>query len=124
MSSDDNLSNEERGIWHYWTEISVMSMRIVSYNCRGLDLPNQHDKLYSRPGVVEILNNNDVDIVCLQETWHCHTKQDLASLNNLHRKFHGIGESTVDDRDGLKLNFRKYPAIHTHYSWSNCTISN
>ena len=24
----------------------------------------------------------------------------------------------------LKLNFRKYPAIHTHYSWSNCTISN
>ena len=68
-----------------------MAMRIVSYNCRGL--PNQPDKLYSRPGVVEILNNNDVDILCLQETWH--TKQDLASLNNLHRKLHGIGESTV-----------------------------
>ena len=24
----------------------------------------------------------------------------------------------------LKLNFRKYLAIYTNYSWSNCTISN
>ena len=72
-----------------------MGMRIVSYNCRSL--LNQPDKLYSRPGVVEILNNNDVDILCLQETWR--TKQDSAYLNNLHRKFHGIGESAVDDRD-------------------------
>ena len=24
----------------------------------------------------------------------------------------------------LKLKFRKYPAIHTNYSLSNCTISN
>ena len=24
----------------------------------------------------------------------------------------------------LKLNFMQYPTIHTHYSWSNCTISN
>ena len=24
----------------------------------------------------------------------------------------------------LKLKFRQYPAIHTNYSWSNCTISN
>ena len=24
----------------------------------------------------------------------------------------------------LKLYFRQYPAIHTNYSWSNCTISN
>ena len=24
----------------------------------------------------------------------------------------------------LKLNFWQYPAIHTHYSWSNCIISN
>ena len=29
----------------------------------------------------------------------------------------------VDIISALKLNFRKYPAIHTHYSWSNCTIS-
>ena len=26
--------------------------------------------------------------------------------------------------DELKLKFRKYPAIHTNYSSSNCTISN
>ena len=24
--------------------------------------------------------------------------------------------------DSLKLDFRQYPAIHTNYSWSNCTI--
>ena len=31
---------------------------------------------------------------------------------------------TEDNRNSLKLKFRKHPAIHTHYSWSNSTISN
>ena len=73
-----------------------MAMRIVSYNCRGL--PNQPDQLYSRPGVVEIVNNNDVDILCLQETWH--TKQDLASLNNLHRKLRRFALAFIHSHSG------------------------
>ena len=39
-------------------------------------------------------------MLCLQETWH--TKQDLASFKNLHRKCHGIGESAMDDSYGLR----------------------
>ena len=30
-----------------------------------------------------------------------YTKQDLAVLNNLHREFHGIGQSIVDNTTGL-----------------------
>ena len=31
----------------------------------------------------------------------------------------------ADDSSVIKDKlYRKYPAIHTHYSWSNCTISN
>ena len=46
------------------------------------------------------MNNNDTDIVCLLETWY--SKQDLATLNTLHKNFHGIGAATVDDTDGLR----------------------
>ena len=38
-------------------------------------------------------------IVCLQETWL--TKQELGGLNSLHNDFHGIGESTTDNRDKI-----------------------
>ena len=73
-------------------------MKIVSYNCRGL--PSSAQKLHHRPSVANILNNPDVDIVCLQETWL--SKQDLNCLNTLHVDFHGVGAATVDYRDGLR----------------------
>ena len=49
-------------------------MKIVSFNCRGM--PKHPDNMYLRPCVEEILNNNDVYIVCLKETWY--SKQDLV----------------------------------------------
>ena len=70
----------------------------MSYICRGL--PNHIDTMYTRTGVLTILNDCNFDIVCLQETWF--TKQDLAILNNLHPDFDGIGQSTVDNTAGLR----------------------
>ena len=72
-------------------------MKVISYNCRGL--PNNASKLHYRPCVMDILNNDDIDIVCLQESW-C-SKQDLGSLHTLHADFHGTGAATVDYRDHL-----------------------
>ena len=65
----------------------IIIMKIISHNCRGL--PNHPDNIYLQPCVEEILNKNDVDIVCLQETWY--SKQDIAILNTLQKNFHGIG---------------------------------
>ena len=48
---------------------------------------------------MDILNNSDIDIVCLQETWF--SKQDLGSLNTLHADIHGTEAATVDYRDHL-----------------------
>ena len=66
-------------------------MKIVSYNCRGIN------KLL-RPSLKSLLNDHCTDIICLQETWL--TKQDLGCLNTLHEKFNGVGCSTTDTRDG------------------------
>ena len=76
----------------------LVIMKIISFNCKGL--PNHPDNIYLRPCVEEILNNNDTDIVCLQETWY--SKQDLATLNTIHKNFHSIGAATVDDTDGYR----------------------
>ena len=70
-----------------------INMRIVSYNCRGLPLD-----LSLRPTLENLLDDNDNDFVCLQETWL--TKQDIGRLNALHNKFHGTGSATVDTGDG------------------------
>ena len=43
--------------------------------------------------------NDDIYIVCLQETWF--NKQDRGSLNALHSDVHGTGAATVDYRDRL-----------------------
>ena len=50
--------------------------------------------------MLDILNNDDIDIVCLQETWF--SIQDLGYLNMLHSDFHGTGAATVDYRDRLR----------------------
>ena len=75
-----------------------MELRVISYNCRGL--PNHTDSLYTRPGILNSLNNYHNDIVCLQETWLA--KQDLPILNTIHPDFHGIGQSTVDNSACLR----------------------
>ena len=54
---------------------------------------------YITDSVLDILNNDDIDIVCLQETWL--SKQDLGSLNTLHSDDHDTGAATVDYRDRL-----------------------
>ena len=52
------------------------------------------------PCVLDILNDDDIDIVCLQETWF--SKQDLGSLNMLHSNCHGPGAATIDYKDNLR----------------------
>ena len=72
-------------------------LNIISYNCRGL--PRHANRLFERPTVVSLIDNNDYHILCLQETWF--SKQDFGNLNSLHRNFHGAGAATVDYQDSL-----------------------
>lgn len=69
-----------------------MSIRVLSYNCRGLRLgQSAGDK--ARRSVVDSLLA-ECDILCLQETFIA--KQDLEKLNTLNENFLGVGESTTD----------------------------
>ena len=77
--------------------MEVKSVKIVSYNCRGL--PKTPSKLWEKPTVNLLLQDNDNDIICLQETFY--SKQDLSNLNTLHSEFQGIGVSTTDTREKL-----------------------
>ena len=44
------------------------SMRVINYNCRGL--PNHSNKLYSRPVVKEIFNDQkaDIAVICVTKS--------------------------------------------------------
>ena len=57
-------------------------------------LPSSMQKLHHRPSMVNIMNEQYVDIICLQETWL--SKQDLNCLNTLHTDCHRSGVATVD----------------------------
>ena len=72
-------------------------LKVVSYNCRGL--PKLASKMWEKPTLNHLLQDNDNHIICLQETFYC--KQDLSCLNTLHNDFQGIGTSTTDARDNL-----------------------
>ena len=72
-------------------------MKIVSYNCRGF--PKTPAKLNLKPTVNSILNDESVDIICMQETFL--SKQDLGCLNSIHNNYQGIGTATRDTRDGI-----------------------
>ena len=56
-------------------------------------------KLWGKPTVNMLLQDNSNDIICLQETFLC--KQDLSCLNSIHKDFQGIGASTTDNREKL-----------------------
>ena len=72
-------------------------LKIVSYNCRGF--PKIPAKLNVKPTVNLLLNDESIDIICMQETFL--SKQDLGCLNVIHKDYLGIGTSTMDTRDGL-----------------------
>ena len=72
-------------------------MKVVSYNCRGF--PKTPAKLRIKPTINTLLNDESVDIICLQETFL--SMQDLGCINSIHKDYQGIGTSTVDTRDGL-----------------------
>ena len=76
--------------------VTMRELKITSYNCRGL--PSTRRRLALRPDIMAIFDS-DSDIVCLQETWMA--KQDLASLNNLHESYYGVGSSVADLSNGL-----------------------
>ena len=73
------------------------SLNVVTYNCRGL--PKTPAKLWEKPTINMLLNDESIDILAFQETFL--SKQDLSCLNVLHKKYQGIGESTTDNRDKL-----------------------
>ena len=78
-----------------------MDFIISSYNCRGL--PKSNKKLLLRPDIGELLEKSH--IVALQETWYA--KQNLKSLNSLHKDFTGVGAATIDE--SLKVYHGHYP---------------
>uniref|UniRef100_A0A1A8AIU9 exodeoxyribonuclease III n=1 Tax=Nothobranchius furzeri TaxID=105023 RepID=A0A1A8AIU9_NOTFU len=69
-----------------------MSLRVLSYNCRGLRLGHDAGDRARRIVVDSLLE--ECEILCLQETFL--PKQDLDKLNCLNSKFFGVGESTTD----------------------------
>ena len=73
------------------------SLKVGSYNCRGF--PKTPSKLVSKPTIKLLLDNESLDILCLQETFL--SKQDLSCLNVIHKDFQGIGASSTDTRDKL-----------------------
>ena len=73
------------------------SLKVGSYNCRGF--PKTPSKLVSKPTIKLLLDNENTDILCLQETFL--SKQDLSCLNVIHKDFQGIGASSTDTRDKL-----------------------
>ena len=73
------------------------SLNVVTYNCRGL--PKTPAKLWEKPTINMLLNDESIDILAFQETFL--SKQDLSCLNVLHKEYQGIGESTTDNRDKL-----------------------
>ena len=72
-------------------------LKVVSYNCRGL--PKLASRMGEKPSVGLLLQDNENDIICFQETFY--SMQDLSYLNTLHNDFQGIGTSTTDARDKL-----------------------
>ena len=55
------------------------------------------------------------------------TRQPEESVATFVNELHGIAskcEYGLQLNENLKLKCRQYPAIHTDYSCSNCTISN
>ena len=75
-------------------------VKIVSYNCRGL--PKTSTKLFEKPTVNLLFQDNENDIICFQETFY--SKQDISCLNSLHSEFQGIGVSTTDTKERILTN--------------------
>ena len=73
------------------------SVKVVSFNCRGF--PKLSSKLWAKPTISSLLQDDSIDIICLQETFL--SKQDLSCLNVIHKDFQGVGTSTTDNRDKI-----------------------
>ena len=71
------------------------ALNVVSYNCRGF--PKTANKLWRKPSLNLLLEDNNIDIICLQETFL--SKQDLGCLNVIHTEFQGVGASSTDTGD-------------------------
>ena len=73
------------------------SVKVVSYNCRGF--PKLSSRLWAKPTINLLLQDDTIDIICLQETFL--SKQDLSCLNVIHKDFQGVGTYTTDNSDKL-----------------------
>ena len=70
----------------------MSSIRVISYNSRGLRLGHDAADKARRFVIDNLLENTD--ILCVQETFLA--KQDLDKLNTLHKDYYGVGEATTD----------------------------
>lgn len=70
------------------------TMKVVSYNARGLRLGQGAGDKVRRIVFDELFES--ADILCIQETWL--PKQDLDKLNSVCNDFYGAGEFTTDLR--------------------------
>lgn len=71
------------------------SLKLATYNCRGL--PKSNRLLSLRPDLLKLFSLND--IVCIQESWYL--RQDLTILNSLFDNYLGSGVSSCDASEGL-----------------------
>jgi exonuclease III len=93
-----------------------MTLKLASYNCRGL--PRNPSRLFERPCLLNIINDEELDIICLQETWLA--KQDLWVLNSLSSNFSGTGCTSTNYEDGF---IHGHPPGGVAIMWKNSISS-
>ena len=77
------------------------SIKLVSYNCRGLKLGK--NCYYERFEVEKLLI--EYDITCLQETWM--SKQQEGDLKCMNNNCNAIANSPNDDSQGITVGRKK-----------------
>ena len=77
--------------------VGLDTVKVVSFNCRGF--PKLSSKLWTKPTVNLLLQDDTIDIICLQETFL--SRQDSSCLNVIHKDFQGVGTYTIDNSDKL-----------------------
>ena len=81
--------------------MDATNIKLVSYNCRGLQLGT--NCYYERLEVEKLLIY--YDIICLQETWL--SKQQEGDLKCMNKKFNAVANSPNDDSQGITVGRKK-----------------
>ena len=127
-----NLCCHASCLLYAWTEIYLKWCTLCSSSPRiltgSLPWPLSCPRLKSTNWVVGLLVFIPMSSNALLQVSKCSVMSVSSSPHSIHCHLktpwlYGLQYTSLF-LAMLKLNLRKYPAIHTHYSWSNCTISN